>query len=70
MRWRVEGATFVFEQDAGSVLGKLQQLVGPPCEEYVPILSITEDELQFGDPKSPTVYRRYEGHLTKHLNRK
>ena len=70
MRWRVEGDTFVFEMDARSVLGKLQQLVGPPCEEHIAILSISEDEITFGDPKSPVVYRRYEGPLTKHLNRK
>ena len=71
MRWRVEGDTFVFEMDARSVLGKLQQLAGGgPPGERIPILSISEDELKFGDPKSPIVYRRYEGHLTRSLNRK
>ena len=70
MRWRVEGDTFIFEIDARSVLGKLQQLAGGgPPGERIPILSVSEDEIKFGDPKSPTVFQRYEGHLTKHLNR-
>ena len=71
MRWRVEGDTFVFQMDARSVLGKLQQLAGGrTSEEHIPILSISDDEIKFGDPKSPVVYRRYEGHLTRSLNRK
>ena len=71
IRWRVEGDAFVFREDARGMLGKVEQLAGGgPREERIPILSISDDELKFGDPKSPIVYRRYEGHLTKHLNRK
>jgi len=70
MRWRAEGDTFIFEMKARGALGKLKQLVGPPCEERIPILSITEDEIAFAGQNRPVVYRRYEGPLTKHLNRK